>query len=90
MEGKWQRGSVIAGTGLGKFPLWTTGFPARASRYAASRGIGFQPMVAVHRDIDRYSDRMSTSGAIFCSIQKIAPLVLFGFADAHEYTGNTG
>jgi hypothetical protein len=32
----------------------------------ASRGIGFQPMVAVRRDIDPYSDRISTSEAIFC------------------------
>jgi hypothetical protein len=28
---------------------------------SAKRGIGFQPMVAVRRDIDRYSDRISQS-----------------------------
>jgi hypothetical protein len=33
----------------------------------APRGIGFQPMVAVRRDIDRYSDRNSKSEAIFLS-----------------------
>jgi hypothetical protein len=41
-----------------------------------SCGIGFQPMVAVFRDIDRYSDRISESGAIFYIERKIAPLVL--------------
>jgi hypothetical protein len=29
------------------------------------RGIGFQPMVAVIRDIDRYSDRVNKSEAVF-------------------------
>jgi hypothetical protein len=37
----------------------------------------FQSMVAVRRDIDRYSDRISKSEAIFGFENKIASLVLF-------------
>jgi hypothetical protein len=65
-------------------PRGITGFQAvswhgllvHGTRYSATCGIGFQPMVAVLRDIDRYSDRAIKSGAIFFSPQKIASLVL--------------
>jgi len=34
-------------------------------KYEMKRGMGFQSMVAVLRDIDRYSDRINKSEAIF-------------------------
>jgi hypothetical protein len=44
---------------------------------SAKRGIGFQPMVAVRRDVDRYSDRISKSEAIFSRRKsEIASLLL--------------
>jgi hypothetical protein len=39
---------------------------SRTVKYVAHcSGVGFQPMVAVCRDIDRYSDRISRSEASF-------------------------
>jgi hypothetical protein len=44
---------------------------------AAKNGIGFQPMVGVRRDVDRYSDRISKSEAISSRRKsKIASLLL--------------
>jgi hypothetical protein len=53
---------------------WTSS-PCVAVR--RERGIGFQPMVAVRRDVDRYSDRISKSEAIFSRRKsEIASLLL--------------
>jgi hypothetical protein len=46
-----------------------------ASIFIVKRAIGFQPMVAVFRDIDRHSDRIGKSEALLYIEQKIASLV---------------
>jgi antitoxin component HigA of HigAB toxin-antitoxin module len=38
---------------------------------AIDRSIGVSPMVAVRRDVDRYSDQISPSGAFFDLVQLI-------------------